>query len=272
MENNKKCKQCNEIKDKNDFSGRSLRCKYCTNQNSIKMREEKAISEGKVYTYKPLLKYDTNKTSKICTKCNEDKKLSEYYFNNSSKDKCTSRCIKCISRKKVVSYEDTISKICNTCNTRKDLIEFQKDKGCRLGYKNKCKKCTSISKHSYMKGYVKNRIEIDFLFKLKKNLRTSILNSIKKKGYSKISKTHQILGCNFNDFKIHIESQFTNWMSWDNHGKYNGELDYGWDLDHIIPLSSAKTEEDIIKLNHYSNFQPLCSFINRNIKRDLIMY
>ena len=60
-------------------------------------------------------------------------------------------------------------------------------------------------------------------------------------------------------------------MNWDNYGKYNGELNYGWDLDHIIPVASAKTEEDIYKLNHYTNFQPLCSFTNRNIKKDNII-
>jgi len=49
-------------------------------------------------------------------------------------------------------------------------------------------------------------------------------------------------------------------MSWDNQGKY-------WDIDHIIPVSSAKTEEEIIKLNHYTNLQPLESYYNRHIKR-----
>ena len=42
---------------------------------------------------------------------------------------------------------------------------------------------------------------------------------------------------------------------------------YGWDLDHIIPVSSAKTEEELIKLNLYENFQPLCSKINRDLKK-----
>ena len=32
-----------------------------------------------------------------------------------------------------------------------------------------------------------------------------------------------------------------------------------WQLDHIVPISSAKTEDDIYKLNHYSNLRPLCS-------------
>jgi hypothetical protein len=38
------------------------------------------------------------------------------------------------------------------------------------------------------------------------------------------------------------------------------ELNKSWDIDHIIPISSAKTKEDIIRLNHYTNLQPLCSY------------
>lgn len=67
-----------------------------------------------------------------------------------------------------------------------------------------------------------------------------------------------------------MESKFEDWMSWDNQGLYNGELNYGWDIDHIIPISTAKNEEDIIRLNHYTNLQPLCSKVNRDIKRDTI--
>jgi hypothetical protein len=57
-------------------------------------------------------------------------------------------------------------------------------------------------------------------------------------------------------------------MTWDNHGLYNGTEGFGWDIDHIIPLSSAINETDIIKLNHYFNLQPLCSKINRDVKRN----
>ena len=56
-----------------------------------------------------------------------------------------------------------------------------------------------------------------------------------------------------------------------NYGLYNGELNYGWDIDHIIPISSGNTEEDILNLNHYKNLQPLCSYVNRYIKRDNIL-
>ena len=57
-------------------------------------------------------------------------------------------------------------------------------------------------------------------------------------------------------------------LNWENYGKYNGEFQYGWDLDHIIPLSTALTENEVYKLNHYSNLQPLCSKVNRDIKKD----
>jgi len=59
-------------------------------------------------------------------------------------------------------------------------------------------------------------------------------------------------------------------MTWDNYGLYNGEFDYGWDIDHVIPLSSVDTIEDIIRLNNYVNLQPLCSKVNREIKRNII--
>ena len=38
-------------------------------------------------------------------------------------------------------------------------------------------------------------------------------------------------------------------MNWGNYGK--------WHLDHIIPISFAKNEEGVKKINHYTNFQPL---------------
>ena len=99
-----------------------------------------------------------------------------------------------------------------------------------------------------------------------------ILKAIKRKGYSKKSKTEKILGCTYEEFKQYIESKWEPWMNWDNHGLYNGELNYGWDIDHIIPTSIAMCEKELIDLNNYKNLQPLCSKINRDIKKDNITF
>ena len=126
-------------------------------------------------------------------------------------------------------------------------------------------------KHRLLKRKNHNkRYNEDNLYRLKICVTSNIRQSFVLKGYSKKSKTFKILGCSFEDFKCHIESQFEDWMNWDNYGIYNGGEKCGWDLDHIVPVSSAQCEEDIIRLNHHSNIQPLCSYVNRDVKRDNI--
>jgi len=142
-----------------------------------------------------------------------------------------------------------------------DVKKVQKD------YRESNKEILSIKNLEYSKKYY-NKKKTDPLFKLKGNCRSMIGNALRFNGYIKNSKTENILGCTFEDFKLYLESKFEDWMSWENHGRFNSELNYGWDVDHIIPLDSAETEEDIIKLNHYTNLQPLCSYTNRHLKMD----
>jgi hypothetical protein len=174
---------------------------------------------------------------------NKDK-LKQYYENN--KDK-----IKEYYENNKETIKETAKKYYeNNKNKKKEY--YENNKNTRLQYQRK---------------YKKNRLLNDPLFKLTKNIRESIRKSLKKNGYTKTSKTFLILGCSFEDFKLHLETQFESWMNWDNYGLYNGELNYGWDVDHIIPTSSAATEKELIKLNHYTNLQPLCSKVNRDIKK-----
>jgi hypothetical protein len=120
--------------------------------------------------------------------------------------------------------------------------------------------------------YRLNKRKNDSLYNLKHNIRALIASSFKEKGLKKNSKTSEILSCSFEEFKSYLESKFESWMTWDNKGVYNGELNYGWDIDHIIPVSSGMTEEEVVKLNHFTNLQPLCSKINRDIKRNKIIF
>jgi hypothetical protein len=117
--------------------------------------------------------------------------------------------------------------------------------------------------------YQKNRKQTDTLYRLKCNFRSYFSNMLKNKGFKKKIKTHEILGCSYIEFKEYLESKFEPWMNWGNYGLYNGTLNYGWDIDHIIPQSSANTEEELLKLNHFSNLQPLCSYTNRVVKSNI---
>ena len=124
-----------------------------------------------------------------------------------------------------------------------------------------------MSDNSVLNNKIKERRKSDPIFRISQNIRVYIRNCFRYKGVKKNTKTENILGCSFMEFKIHLESKFEPWMNWDNYGKYNGDANSGWDIDHIIPLSTAKTENDIYRLNHYTNLQPLCSKINRDIKK-----
>ena len=91
----------------------------------------------------------------------------------------------------------------------------------------------------------------------------SRINQLLNKKY-KNPRTLELVGCDYEFLIKYIENKFTEGMSWDNYGYY------GWHIDHIIPVSSVKTEEDIYKLYHYTNLQPLWAKDNL-IKSDKIL-
>jgi hypothetical protein len=65
----------------------------------------------------------------------------------------------------------------------------------------------------------------------------------------KPSRSFELLGTDLESFKAYMESLFTEGMTWENHGE--------WHIDHIVPLASGKTPEEIWELCHYTNLQPL---------------
>jgi len=90
----------------------------------------------------------------------------------------------------------------------------------------------------------------DPFFKLKELVRGRVRQFLKLNKICKTNRTFEIVGCSQEFLKEHIEKQFTEGMSWDLIGEHIH-------IDHIIPLSSANTEEEVYKLCHYTNLQPL---------------
>ena len=101
----------------------------------------------------------------------------------------------------------------------------------------------------YMREYNSKRRANDPMFVLNQRCRTRITDAFRLGGYTKKSRTSQLLGCEWAALKEHIENQFVDGMTW--------ESRHLWHIDHIIPMASAKTVEELEALCHYTNLQPL---------------
>lgn len=150
--------------------------------------------------------------------------------------------------------------ICNKCKIEKPVSDFRvnriKSNSFTTAYNSLCNFCLDKYKNSKPltreeKSIIKSETRYWELYQFKTIVRLNILGSFKRKNISKPHKTEEILGCSIVDFKKHLESLFTEGMTWENRGRK------GWHIDHIIPLVRAKTEEEVLKLCHYTNLQPL---------------
>lgn len=199
---------------------------------------------------------------KKCSKCKIEKPLNEFHKVLSNKDGKSFYCKPCASIRNSNHYLNNKEKIkahhkpynIKNIEPRKEAVKrWQKN---NPQYMKEYMIEWRETNPKYKQNYVKNRKKTDSLFKLSENIRSMVCNSFKRScqgKYKKSSQTEIILGCPLDTFICHLQFQFKPNMTLENHGQGPGK----WNMDHIIPISSAKTEEEIIKLNHYTNFQPL---------------
>ncbi len=204
--------------------------------------------------------------TKICSKCKEDKNICEFNKRKDRKSGYQSQCKLCVKVtlknyynnnrnniliKKQKFYENNKE---SELNRRKKNYDENRDRELlrMKKYNQENKEYFKEYDKKYRKTYENNRLKIDPIFKLSKNLRRRIVLFLKTKNLSKNNTTFNIIGCSPEYLKEHLENQFTKGMSWDLMGKHIH-------IDHIIPLSSSNNEEEIYKLCHYTNLQPLWS-------------
>lgn len=100
-------------------------------------------------------------------------------------------------------------------------------------------------------AYEEARKKRDPIFKLKKQIRNEIRDAFNRRGFKKSESTEDIVGCNIEYLQRHLLMTYL--------------IRYGeeWDgvtpvhIDHIVPLSTAYTEEEVYRLNRYTNLQLL---------------
>jgi hypothetical protein len=225
------------------------------------------------------LLYICDMETKVCFKCGEEKPMTTEYFyaNKTAKSGLNSACKICYRNRSsersrkiysgIITTEKKVieKKVCRSCKIEKPISNFGKKIENKDGFRNECKTCRleyekkwileNPEKNKNIKKRHNKKISKDphksFASRVRKNIQMAfkVYTTNGKKWIGKT--TEEILGCDIDFFAEYISSKFQEGMSLENHGQY------GWHLDHIIPLASATTEEEIYKLNHHTNFQPL---------------
>jgi len=204
---------------------------------------------------------------KICSKCKEEKELSEFYKDKQKKDCLSSKCKTCID-KQVKTYTDKNKETCKIRqknSSKKYYIKNQsyyKEYGkeyrdSNKEYFEKWREDNREKNREYAKQYFQNNKEkIKHKIKLRRNknihllrwrdLLTTILKYFNK---TKIGKTYDLLGYKPIQLKEHLDKLG---MKWDIH-----------QIDHKIPISWFIESTPPNVVNDLRNLQPLEAKVNQ---------
>jgi hypothetical protein len=199
--------------------------------------------------------------TKQCKRCGSVKPANEFGKNKKAKDGLQSSCKKCWREYNKKYYKanradcyqrvqawrkknpEKVKQYQDTWNTSRQSKEY-KQKALRQAY----------ARH-------KERYKNDAMYRLKCLSRQRLHHALRSKGWRKNTKTQEYIGCDWQTLKAHIEARFIEGMSWQNYGE--------WHIDHVVPLSSARSEDELKKLANYTNLQPLWA-IDNMIKSDAL--
>lgn len=224
----KKCCACNIEKPLTEFGslkstkdGHRYDCRDCKRERSAKDRLKNKKPKKKNYSY-PF-------RTIICGDCGI---IHTGHFSHMTKF-CSEEC-----SQKSINRSNIISK------SKSGWVEKNIDQVRETKLKSYHKLKNLPKKKEYQKMYsqiLEVRLRNALRARIKKTLKTT----------QKTTSTTELVGCSIEQLKKHIEKKFSEGMNWENWSQY------GWHLDHIIPLSSAKTKEEMESLCHYKNLQPL---------------
>jgi len=212
-------------------------CNKCKKElDESNFYKDKSRSRGYNYTCKICMKdkYKIDAASLSISDIEKRKqKDKEKYHQNLDKSRED-------NRKRKIKY--------NIKHTEK--IKEEKDKKKKIKEE---KRKTKEEKREGNSKYRRNRLKNDPLYKLINTIRSRITMAIKCQYGEKQNKTIELLGCTVDECRNHLEKQFTEGMTWENHSRY------GWHINHIIPCNAfdltCPLQQKICF--HYTNLQPL---------------
>lgn len=280
----KVCTRCNQslpldafVKDKNKRDGHASLCKPCNSARLLEFRNrnpEHMREYGKRWYRKNLEKRREHgrnarraiaaanranppaiPETRCCPACQRTKPSSAFYRSIGNADGLANWCKECASAKQAawrLEHPD---------------LAAQKDKRSwatyRARYQENYKKWVADNRpqrNAYRNKLHAQNMRDDPNYRIAKAIRGRI--GLGMAGLRKSAPTERLLGCSFEECRLHIEKQWEPWMSWDNYGKGHGT----WQIDHRVPVCAfdLREPEQQRLCFHFSNLTPMCSVKNRN--------
>ena len=141
--------------------------------------------------------------------------------------------------------------LCNACY-------LKQNGGSRNWYARNKQKVIANAK-AWATSNLQRRREIALAWTIKDNKQHPEKHAIREririalKGNPKSARITELLGCSIAELRSHLETQFQDGMSWNNHEQF------GWHIDHIKPCASFDLSDPQQQRQcfHYTNLQPL---------------
>ncbi len=193
---------------------------------------------------------------KICNKCNEVKNLLEFPKCKACSNGVRNTCKTCTNLN-MVSFRSSEDQQEKAKEYRVENREKQIEYSTRYNKKPEVK----AKKRKYYDDNIEYYRDIEKTPKRKKyrynynknshiyRWRVFLSGTFKRLGKRKEGHTIDLLGYSALELKNHLESLFTEGMTWENYGE--------WHIDHIIALSKFNPDTPINIINALSNLQPL---------------
>lgn len=267
----KRCCSCNIFLPISEFHANNKKwdglkpsCKECAKVFVVKETKQKKCTICSLVKDASQFSRDKTKTyglSSYCRECFRDYKKKQ--LPKPHKEKSLVRtCIQCGKEKGIDSFI-SVSKKCKECvnsnkqrskkvGREKEKAKKKEDIGYRQHFLDRKRKNTKVMKERLEADLIKKAqkqeeekrryhayYHEDEQYRFKRIVRTAIYKALKKGGFSKSSRTATLLGCSYPDLLLHLGAQ----LSTDAH------------LDHICPCNQAQNEEELLKLQHYSNLR-----------------
>lgn len=201
---------------------------------------------------------------KRCGTCKEYYDLTFFGKNKLKWDKLHSFCQTCLRihrRKYYKKHREKVKKDnAAYVKNNRDKVNVQKRNWSKKNpekvraHRSKCK--LKRERNGKAKAYRDKMYQTNVTYRLSCLLRCRLTRALTARGVKKTTSTMKLCGCSLEKLKQHLESQFTDGMSWDNKGE--------WHIDHVKPcaafdLTDVEQQKECF---HFTNLQPLWALDN----------